>query len=392
LSRNAGRIRRIAHARDRSRSGRDPAGRAAHAVETGESDPAAEEARFTRARPPRPEMGACAHRNSVWAGAPIEAVGVGHQKIDSEAWGQATLKIDSAKLSSIVWIERMPPQDPFSHDQAVKNLIKDYPEEALEFLAADVVAALGNPIEVEFLDTAVAKDDVSVPGPGHAMDLAIRYTFANDHGVLFVLVEHWSDADRLDLLRTARYYLDLCRRFPQDEILPIALVDDDRPRELVDTVERGAQGESHLRFRTRIVQVPALQLDEFRETANRVALSFTPNMAGATNRVERVMHVAFAFRDLGDLTGFHKFFAFWVVEGRLELNEQREVKQRLKETDMPEIMDWFRQEGIELGKAEGMAEGMRRKALEDARKFREHGVSWEIITSATGIIPADLEA
>jgi hypothetical protein len=289
----------------------------------------------------------------------------------------------------------MPPQDPFSHDQAVKNLIKDYPEEALEFLAFDVVSVRGRPIEVEFLDTAVAKDDVAEPGPGQAMDLAIRFGFASGRGVLFVLVEHWSNADRLDLLRTARYYLDLCRRFPDDEILPIALVDDDRPRELLDTVDRGAMGESHLRFRTRIVQVPALRLDQFRKTANRVALSFTPNMAGAFNRVDQVMKVAFSFRDLGDLAGFRKHFAFWVVEGRLKLDEQRDVKQRLKEADMPEIMDWFRQEGIELGKAEGlaegMAEGMRRKALDDARKLREHGVSWEIITSATGIRPEEIE-
>jgi hypothetical protein len=302
----------------------------------------------------------------------------------------------------------MPSPEAFSHDQAVKNLIKDYPEEALEFLAEDVVAAHGHPVEVEFLDTAVAKDDSAQPGPGQAMDLAIRYSFANGHGVLFVLVEHWSSADRLDLLRTARYYLDLCRRFHEDEILPIALVDDDRPRELQDTIDRGALNRSHLRFQTRIVQVPAISLEQFRKTANRVALSFTPNMAGNFNRVDQVLQVAFAFRDQGDMAGFRKFFAFWVVEGRLLLEEQRALKQRLKETDMPEIMEWFRQEGIELGKAEGVAlgkaegkaegieQGMelgkRVSKLEDARKLHEHGVSWEIITSATGIRPEDLRS
>ena len=288
------------------------------------------------------------------------------------------------------------PADQFSHDQAVKNLIKSYPEEALEFLAEDVVRAHGRPIEVEFLDTVVAKDDVAVPGPGQAMDLAIRYRFAEGNAAIMILVEHWSDAGKLDLLRTASYFLDLLRRFPDETILPIALVDDDRPRALSDTFEHQALGTLHFLFHTRIVQVPALDLERFRHTANRVALSFSPNMAGDFDRVDRVMHVAFAFRDCGDLAGFRKFFALWVVEGRLELEQQRVVKQRLKETDMPEIMDWFRQEGIELGKAEGVAlgkaEGMRLKALEDASKLREHGVSWEIITSATGIVPADLEA
>jgi len=274
----------------------------------------------------------------------------------------------------------------FSHDQAVKNLIKDYPEEALEFLAHDVVVSHGQPIDIEFLDTAVAKDDVAQPGPGQSMDLAIRYHLADGMAAILVLVEHWSDAGKLDLLRTAGYFLELCRRFPGEEILPIALVDDDRPKELADTVEHWTLGTRHFLFHTRIVQVPALDLEQFRHTANRVALSFTPNMAGNFDRVDQVMRVAFAFRDCGDMAGFRKFFAFWVVEGRLGLDEQREVKLRLKETDMPEIMEWFKQEGIEQGRAEGA----RASKLEDARKLSEHGVSWEIITSATGVKPEDL--
>lgn len=66
----------------------------------------------------------------------------------------------------------------------------------------------------------MAKDDAAEPGPGQSMDLAIEYGFEKDQRVLVVLVEHWSDADKLDLLRTARYYLDLCRRFPGHQILP----------------------------------------------------------------------------------------------------------------------------------------------------------------------------
>jgi predicted transposase YdaD len=51
------------------------------------------------------------------------------------------------------------------------------------------------------------------------------------------------------------------------------------------------------------------------------------------------------------------------------------------------IAESWIEEGIQLG----MERGARAKALEDARKFAEHGVSWEIITSATGITPQDLE-
>lgn len=278
----------------------------------------------------------------------------------------------------------------FSHDQAVKNLIKDYPAEALAFLAQDVVAAYGPPVDIEFLDTAVAKDDVAEPGPGQAMDLAIRYVFADGRGVLFVLVEHWSSADKLDLLRTARYYLDLCRRFPQDEILPIALVDGNHPRELVDTIERGAQGVAHLRFHTRIVQVPTLDLERFRGTANRVALSFLPNMQGTWDPVERVLHVALAFQAQSDAQGTRKFFALWVVEAGLGIEQQRELDRRLKEMDMPEIIEWWVQEGLEKGREDGLRQGLRENALENARKMLDRGCDWPFVTDVTGIKPEEL--
>ena len=286
----------------------------------------------------------------------------------------------------------------FSHDQAVKNLLKEYPIEALEFLAEDVVAIHGTPASVGFLDTAVTKDDTAEQGPGMAMDLAIRYVFADGLGVLFVLVEHWSDARRLDLLRTARYYLDLCRRFPSDEILPIALVDDDRPHALTDTVTRGAIGETFLAFHTRIVQVPALDLERYRTTRNRVALSFTPNMHGNFDRVERVIEVAVAFQRQDDTNGYRKFFAFWVVEGRLKVEEQITLDRRLKEMEMPYIIQKWKQEGLEEGRAEGKAEGMergleeglRQARFENARRMLAKGYAWSDITEITGIHPEDL--
>lgn len=49
-----------------------------------------------------------------------------------------------------------------------------------------------------------------------------------------------------------------------------------------------------------------------------------------------------------------------------------------------------RAEGMAKGKAEGKAECLRAKALEAARKMREHGIAWDIVTDATGLKPEDL--
>jgi hypothetical protein len=281
------------------------------------------------------------------------------------------------------------PSPPFSHDQAVKNLLKRYPFDALEFLAPDLWHARGHPDSVEVVDAAVAKDDVAEPGPGQAMDLALRFGYPEGRGLLVLLVEHWSSAAKLDLLRTARYYLDLCRRFPEDEILPIALVDDDKPHDLENTVMRGAYGYPYFIFETRLVQIPALELETYRDTCNRVALSFLPNMQGSQG-VASVLEVAMAFLQAGDRDGVRLLFAFWVVEGRLDIAKQRELNQRLRERDMPEIMDWLRQEGIEIGRTTGLEEGIRATKLEDARKMLVRGYSWEAITDITGMKPEDL--
>jgi predicted transposase YdaD len=54
---------------------------------------------------------------------------------------------------------------------------------------------------------------------------------------------------------------------------------------------------------------------------------------------------------------------------------------------MPEIMEWIKQEGI----AEGIERGHREAALQNARKMREHGIAWDIVTDVTGIKPEDLK-
>lgn len=51
------------------------------------------------------------------------------------------------------------------------------------------------------------------------------------------------------------------------------------------------------------------------------------------------------------------------------------------------LIEHFRNIGLTEGRAEGRAQ-----AVASARKLLEHGVSWEIIVSSTGIKPEDLNA
>ncbi len=55
-----------------------------------------------------------------------------------------------------------------------------------------------------------------------------------------------------------------------------------------------------------------------------------------------------------------------------------------------QILQRGEQRGIQQGLEQGLERGARVAKMEDARKLRDHGVAWAIITDATGVTPADL--
>ncbi len=56
------------------------------------------------------------------------------------------------------------------------------------------------------------------------------------------------------------------------------------------------------------------------------------------------------------------------------------------------LIEHFTNLGLAKGRAQGLEEGLRLKALEDARKMLDRGCDWEFITSITGMKPEDLAA
>jgi hypothetical protein len=65
---------------------------------------------------------------------------------------------------------------------------------------------------------------------------------------------------------------------------------------------------------------------------------------------------------------------------------------RLTMTLEEQILQLGEQRGIQRGIEQGRECGARAARIEDARKLRDHGVTWAIITDATGVTPADLQA
>jgi hypothetical protein len=260
-------------------------------------------------------------------------------------------------------------------DQAIKQLLKDHPVDALEFLLPDAVKQWGKPLSWEFLNTTTRKHDLA--RKGYVMDLNIRYTFAKRSVVLVVLIEHWATAKSVNLHRTAHYYLDLLERFPKDEVVPVALVTDTKPARIRNAVHSESRGRVWLHFETMVREVSRDEFLAWEQAGNAIAQVLRGAMAGSQSRVEKVFRGADALKALVSPEEYRNLFTLAAEVGKLTL---KEVEAYMKKTQLrSEVVEWLE------------ARGEQAKAIDTARKLQEHGVSWDIITSSTGLKPADLK-
>jgi hypothetical protein len=264
-------------------------------------------------------------------------------------------------------------------DQAIKDLLKRYPVDTLEFLLPDAIKEWGKPTAWEFLNTTTRKHDLS--RKGYVMDLNIRYTFGKRSVVLVVLIEHWATAKSVNLHRTAHYYLDLLERFPKDEVVPVALVTDLKPARIPNSVHSQSRGRVWLHFETLVREVSREEYSAWAGARNAIAQALRGAMAGPQSRAEKVFRGAEALKGIVSPDEYRHLFTLVAEVGKLTL---KEVEAYMKKTQLrSEALEWLESQAQAAGKAES--------SLETARKLLEHGVSWDIITSSTGLKPADLK-
>jgi hypothetical protein len=264
-------------------------------------------------------------------------------------------------------------------DQAIKELLKSHPADALEFLVPDAAKAWGRPLAWEFLNTTTRKHDLA--RKGYVMDLNIRYTFANRSVVLVVLIEHWATAQSVNLHRTAHYYLDLLERFPKDEVVPVALVTDLKPARIQNAVHAESRGRVWLHFETLVREVSREEYSAWAGARNAIAQALRGAMAGPQSRAEKVFRGAEALKTIVSPDEYRNIFTLAAEVGKLTL---KEVEAYMKKTQL-------RSEALEWLESQAQARGEQAKAIANARKMLEHGIAWDIITDVTGVKPADLK-
>ncbi|WP_291321881.1 hypothetical protein [Desulfonatronospira sp.] len=163
-----------------------------------------------------------------------------------------------------------------SNDQNFKNLILDYPRDALELFVGAEAKSLDKgakiiPIREEQLKNRLGDRfrELDVP-------LLVEWPDGTREAILFV-VEEDTDPRRFSIHRLAHYCLDLSEMFKTNRVVPVVifLYAGNYARELV----LAGDEQNYLRFSFIECALKGLSYEQYRESSNIVARLNLPNMS-----------------------------------------------------------------------------------------------------------------
>jgi hypothetical protein len=251
-----------------------------------------------------------------------------------------------------------------THDQNFKNLILDYPREAIALFAAVEARAIdaearATPVRQEQLQERVGERfrELDVP-------LLVEWPDGRREAILFVIEEETEPA-RFSIHRLAHYCLDLSELLETQRVVPVVVfLHAGDFSEQLDARRRQLRPISTFGFcPIRCRGVPAR---EHFQSSNLVARLNLPNMAYAPE--EKLEVYAAAVRGLADLEPDPerqlKYLDFIDIYAALDENERIVYRQRYPEevAEMTRFAERFlekgREEGLERGLVQGLEQGL----------------------------------
>ena len=290
--------------------------------------------------------------------------------------------------------------DPVSHDQNFKNLIVDYPREALEFFASEEAPRPEDSVRIVPVREEQLKERLGDRYRRLDVPLLVEWEDGSREPILF-LVEEESDPRRFSPRRLAYYDLDLGGMFDTVRVVPVVIFLRSGPaaRPLHYTERRAYHRADYLSCS--LGDMPA---EDWLDSSNVVARVNLPNMRRppGLSKVDVYAHAVRGLFDLEpDLDRRAKYMDFIDIYADLTDNERRRYRQQhpeessimvgLNQRAREEGMQRGIEQGIERGRRQGRAEG-ERAVLERLLLRRFGELPPAISAQLGGASEADLEA
>ncbi|MYA17478.1 MAG: DUF4351 domain-containing protein [Gammaproteobacteria bacterium] len=257
--------------------------------------------------------------------------------------------------------------DAVSHDQNFKNLIVEYPRQALEFFAPH--EAPGSDDEASFVPVRQELLKERLGGRFRALDtpLLVEWADGRREAVVFA-VEEESDWRRFSPLRLAHYCLDLADMLGTHRVVPVVVFLRDAAH-APTSLALGTERRAYLTFEYVSCKLAEMPSERWMESRNLVARVNLPNMRGYQAR--RIGTYAAAVRGLFELEPDprrqEKYVDFIDTYADLDDNERRRYEEQYPQeaTTMAgrfqRAREESKQQGIEQGERTLLRRQLRRR-------------------------------
>ena len=169
-----------------------------------------------------------------------------------------------------------------SHDQNFKNLILDYPRQALEFFAPEEAAGIDDSVTITPIRQEQLKNRLG--DRFHELDVPLKVEWPDGRrAALLFLLEEETDPDRFSIHRLVIYCASLAELMGTDRVVPIVIFLCGSPH-IRRELNLGGDTLSFLSFRYIACVLPDLPAEQYKDSPNIVARITLPRWATCASR------------------------------------------------------------------------------------------------------------
>jgi hypothetical protein len=215
-----------------------------------------------------------------------------------------------------------------SEDRGLKELFTSYPFETVEVFVPELLAQRGKPVSVEAIQQEQPLPDLGEPS--RFLDVALLCSWKDGSQAMILLVEHWSEARKVDLTRVLWYYTALRLKHSAAEVIPVVLVTDPSARVVPDRLMNTPLGRPVLDFRVQVTRIGPADLPRLRSLQNRVAAMLLA--LAIQDAVEAALAVMMAMQAApGPLDDLRRFLPLAQKLARMQDSDEPRFRRRLRE-------------------------------------------------------------
>jgi hypothetical protein len=247
------------------------------------------------------------------------------------------------------------------HDQNFKNLVLDYPREAIAFFAEAEARNITPDVRITPVREEQLKERLGERFRELDVPLFVEWPDGR-RGALVFIIEEESDPKRFSIHRLVHYCTDISELLSTLRVVPVVVFLRGSPNHR--SLSLGGDHDTYLSFHYLSIELSILPYQRYRDSTNIVVRLNLPNMRYAPE--EKVEVYAAAVRGLASLEPDperqRKYADFVDVYTALDDTERQRYEREYPDEAqiMSSFSHRFREEGMQKGMQEGMQEGMQK--------------------------------